>query len=144
MGFDWSYYLEVAQELTDQAKEAPPELQEAKYRAAISRAYYAAFGSARDHLRYTERKKEPAYTPNIHEYVIQTFLNHLDSDGQHPDPDGESIGDHLMTMRKERNAVDYDLDCDFVDMAYHAKLALRGAKRVFELLDILKKRVLPN
>jgi hypothetical protein len=47
MHFNWLYYLEVAQELTDQAKDALPELQEAKCRAAISRAYYAVLGQKR-------------------------------------------------------------------------------------------------
>ncbi len=53
MSFEWSEYLNVAQELIEQAKKA--SYQEAKVRAAISRAYYAAFGAARNHLRYKDK-----------------------------------------------------------------------------------------
>ena len=41
MSFDWSQYLNLAKELTDQP--TTPANQEAKLRDAISRAYYAAF-----------------------------------------------------------------------------------------------------
>ncbi len=48
MSFDWSEYLNLAQELAGKA--TTPASQEAKLRA-ISRAYYAAFVQARNFLR---------------------------------------------------------------------------------------------
>jgi hypothetical protein len=59
MSFDWSQYVDVAKELYEQAKTAPQPLQEAKFRASISRAYYAVFGKARDQLRRRDRIAEP-------------------------------------------------------------------------------------
>ena len=44
MSFDWSEYLNLAQELAGQA--TGPSSQEAKLRSAVSRAYYAAFYAA--------------------------------------------------------------------------------------------------
>ena len=49
MTFDWAEYLNVAGELA--AIPFRPSIAEAKQRSAISRAYYAAFGKARVHLR---------------------------------------------------------------------------------------------
>jgi hypothetical protein len=49
MSFDWSKYLNVAKELA--GVETSAASQEAKLPAAISRAYYAAFIKARNHLR---------------------------------------------------------------------------------------------
>jgi uncharacterized protein (UPF0332 family) len=134
MHFDWPYYLEVAQHLTEQAADAPPELQEAKYRAAISRAYYAVFGRARHHLRYVERRKEPAYI-NLHMYVAQTFA------GAPDDPDRQDIGFHLGRMRDDRNAADYDLHSErLINIAYRAKANLKLAKNIFALLDLIQEK----
>ena len=44
MSFDWSEYLDLARELALQG--SAPSLSEARVRAAISRAYYAAFCSS--------------------------------------------------------------------------------------------------
>ena len=41
MSFDWSEYLKLAQELAGQT--GNPASQEARLRAAVSRAYYAVF-----------------------------------------------------------------------------------------------------
>ena len=43
MAFDWTEYLTLAQELVQREEEAC-------LRSAISRAYYAAFGKARERL----------------------------------------------------------------------------------------------
>ena len=48
MSFDWSEYLTLAQELTSASTSSP--IQEAHLRAAVSRAYYAAFCKARNYL----------------------------------------------------------------------------------------------
>jgi uncharacterized protein (UPF0332 family) len=133
MHFDWSYYLNVALDLTEQAEDASPELQEAKYRAAISRAYYAVFGRARHHLRYIDRRKEPAYI-NPHNYVQKTFTDS-------PDEDRQSIGGHLGRMREDRNAADYDLDNDrLINIAACAKTNLKWAKEAFVLLDLIQRK----
>ncbi len=57
MTFDWSQYLNLAKEFLCQP--TPPANQEAKMRSAISRAYYAAFISARNYLPETEEHSIP-------------------------------------------------------------------------------------
>lgn len=70
MSFDWSEYLNVAKELAGIATN--PANQEAKLRAAISRAYYAAFIKARNHLRDNEGHSIPR-TADAHRYVWEQF-----------------------------------------------------------------------
>jgi len=133
MGFDWPSYLDVAQELTEQAEDAPPELQEAKYRAAISRTYYAVFGRARHHLRYIDGRKEPGYL-NPHNHVTNTFIDD-------PDPNRQRIGRHLSRMRDDRNAADYDIHNNrLINIADCAKTNLKWAKTIFGLLDLIQTK----
>jgi uncharacterized protein (UPF0332 family) len=47
MSFNWSDYLTLAQELAGKATVSSPE---AKFRSAISRAYYGAYCSTRNYL----------------------------------------------------------------------------------------------
>ncbi len=66
MSFDLSDYLTVAQELT--AQSTASAIREAILRSAISRAYYAAFHKAQEHLL------TPMTNPgNPHFYVTNEF-----------------------------------------------------------------------
>lgn len=96
MSFDWLEYLNLAQQLAGQATK--PSSQEAKLRSAVSRAYYAAFCKARNHLR-GEGHSIPRFKP--HRYVIDQFLDS-------PDRVSKRIGAHLDRLRKDRNKADYD------------------------------------
>ena len=137
MSFQWSEYLDVAQELAEQARNAPPELQEARYRASISRAY-AAFGKARDHLRFQKNIQEPrplvsstGERLNIHQYVRETFMNR---------PGLEGVGADLNRMRLYRNRVDYDDTNLLQRLPWAAQDTLTRAKRVFTRLDSLQQQ----
>jgi uncharacterized protein (UPF0332 family) len=74
MPFRWSEYLDLAQELL--SRDLSPASDEAKLRAAVSRAYYAALQSAKTRLI------EKDYYPNIptggpiHRFVIDQFRDH--------------------------------------------------------------------
>ena len=138
MSFQWSEYLDVAQELAEQARNAPPDLQEARYRASISRAYYAAFGKARDHLRFQENIQEPrplvssaGERLNIHQYMRETFMNR---------PGLEGVGADLNRMRLYRNRVDYDDTNLLQRLPWAAQDTLTRAKRVFTRLDSLQQQ----
>jgi uncharacterized protein (UPF0332 family) len=76
MSFDWLQYLNVARELAGTA--TTPANQEAKLRAAISRAYYAAFINARNHLRDKEGILIPK-TSVAHKYVSDRFESSPDA-----------------------------------------------------------------
>jgi len=125
MSFDWSEYLNLAQELAGQA--TMPATQEAKLRSAISRAYYAAFCKARNHLRDKERLAIPS-GGKAHLYVRDQFKNSLDSSRKR-------IGHNLDRLRIDRNKVDYD---DSVTGLFSMTNAdLRLAKRVISVLGSL-------
>jgi uncharacterized protein (UPF0332 family) len=97
MSFDWSEYLRVAKELAGSA--TPPANQEAKLRAAISRAYYAAFVKARNHLRDKQGHTIPK-TGDAHRYVWEQF-------DLSPDPVRQTVAENLIRLRKYRRQADY-------------------------------------
>lgn len=92
MAFDWSSYLEVARHLTDRADEA-------SLWSAVSRAYYAAFGTAAQSL-----SADGHVVPldgSAHEYVWSVYraadngpLYYIGQDG--------------VRSRRRRRSVDYD------------------------------------
>lgn len=97
MTFDWSQYLNVAKELAGLA--TTPANQEAKLPAAISRAYYAAFIQARNHLRDREGHSI-TQAPGVHRYVSEQFELSIE-------PARKSVGEKLQRLRRYRNQADY-------------------------------------
>jgi hypothetical protein len=98
MSFDWSEYLDLAQELVGQI--AGPASQEARSRTALSRAYYAAFKKAYNYLRGLD-SSIVFVRQDIHTYVIEKFL-------YSPDNLCKEIGANLDRLRRERNRADYE------------------------------------
>lgn len=98
MSFDWSEYFNLAQELAGQT--VTPAGQEARFRSALSRAYYAVFCKARNHLRDKEGHLLPV-GGQVHTSVRDQFRNS-------PDPARNQIGHDLNRLRIDRNRVDYD------------------------------------
>lgn len=136
MSFDWSEYLKLAQELEEQAKKSSSAAyQEAKLRSAMSRAYYAAFCLARDHLRYKDKISEPNplinthnLRVNIHRYVREKFQESNDAMRQ-------DIGHKLEWMCDNRNAADYDLrSAVFKNPTIALQVTLKWAKEVLSML----------
>ena len=95
MSFDWSEYLHLARQLAEN-----PTSREASLRSAISRAYYAAFCTARNHLRDKESRAIPGGA-QVHRYVREQFQNSADSARK-------AIGVNLDRLRSFRNKTDYD------------------------------------
>jgi uncharacterized protein (UPF0332 family) len=98
MTFDWSEYLKLAQELAGDVASSPNE--EAKLRSSVSRAYYAAFCKARNHLRDIDDHQIPK-RGNVHKYVRDQFKDS-------PDNVRKKIGNDLDRLRIHRNKADYD------------------------------------
>src|SRR5438876_10299168 len=92
MPFRWSEYLELASELAE--RDEPSAL-----RTAVSRAYYAAFGTAREHLELEGRPLDEG--ANIHRSVWSLFLS-SDTGPRH------YIGLDGSRLRAVRNTSDYD------------------------------------
>lgn len=99
MSFNWAEYLDLAQQLTDTSAVVSVGT-EAKSRAAISRAYYAAFCKSRNHIRDIDGKSVPK-SADAHRFVKIQFKSSKDTVRQ-------SIGNNLDRLRIERNKADYD------------------------------------
>lgn len=97
MSFDWWQYLNVAKQLAGITTTTAN--QEAKFRAAISRAYYAAFLKARNHLRDREGYSIPR-TSDAHKYVSDQF--NLSSE-----PLRQLVAEKLVKLRLYRRQADY-------------------------------------
>jgi len=103
MSFDWSQYLRLAEELAGQGSTSP--CQEAKWRSSVSRSYYAAFCTARNHLRDMDGVTIPS--EGVHKFVRETFV-------KSGDMSRKQIGTSLDRLRIDRNKTDYD---DTMDIA---------------------------
>ncbi len=99
MSFQWAEYIGVAQDLLGQTCTAMPST-EAKQRAAASRAYYAAYWSARSWL---ERNGlwQRGNGEGSHEVVIRLF-------SQQPRREFKGVGMQLKRLRAMRTWADYE------------------------------------
>lgn len=79
---------------------------EAKLRSSISRAYYAAFCSARNYISRVDRKDPPANISSVHQYVIDYFKGKIYGSPQRKER--KKIGEELRRMRDARRKADYD------------------------------------
>jgi uncharacterized protein (UPF0332 family) len=126
LNFAWSDYLHLARQLLQESESAASE--EANLRTAISRAYYAAFCSARNHLRDKEGQSMPG-GGSVHTYVREQFQK---GPGETRKVVGRSLGD----LRFRRNQADYD--DGFAQLRTAAEASLAQAAEVIAILASLK------
>jgi len=117
MSFNWTEYHSLAQELAGQPVSPRPAEQEARLRAAISRAYYAVFCTARNHLRDKEGCTIPR--KGVHKYVHEQFKIG-------PDQLRQQIGHALNRLHIDRCKADYDDTVGGVTQMAEADLLLVG------------------
>ena len=132
MRFDWSEYLNLAQELAATNSDCSGN-REAKLRSAISRAYYSTFCRARNYLRDIE--KDPTLFSkngdiNKHQYVAKAFTSHRTKN-----KNMVKIGENLSRLRDLRNKADYE-DTMF-NLPTQAKTALMLAQNIISALSNL-------
>ena len=127
MKFDWSEYFNLAKELAETSKEA-------ELRSAVSRAYYSAFGLARNYLRdiqqYPRLWRNKTYDINAHQYVAEKFIYN-----QSKSQTMIEIGKDLSRLRKMRNKADYE-DTIF-NLKREARTALMLAQNIILALSNL-------
>jgi uncharacterized protein (UPF0332 family) len=115
MSFDWSHYLDLAQDLFSQAANSP--YTDASLRSAISRAYYAAYHKARSRLYDKWGISVPA-DASAHAAVRKEFRQ----------KNQKQIATTLDRMRIDRNKADYK---DSVgNLVITAKENLKRARQV--------------
>ncbi len=125
--FDWCDYYNLAKELNDNE-----DLNEAKLRAIISRAYYSAFCKSRNYLRDSgdldlqdkNGRNRHGEHFNVHEYVGREFSNNKN-------PSWQDIGKFLIALRVHRNSADYH-------DKFEGKLQLESEMSLKLSKDILK------
>ena len=114
MSFDWSEYLKLARALVGKAVRQANR--EARLRAAISRAYYAAFCKCRNYLRDYKGHTIPI-GGRAHQYVQNEFKKSLDRVRKR-------IGYNLERLRSDRNKADYEDSIGMADSMAKVDLAL--------------------
>jgi len=125
MAFSWAEYLDLAKELAGvQHREARTE---ADARSSISRAYYAAYGSARNRLRHQDGLVIPG-GPVGHSFVSGQFQNAAETARK-------AVGANLDRLRIARNRADYD-DV-FPQLAVWVGVTLQWAEEILEDLGRL-------
>ncbi|MDP9359964.1 MAG: hypothetical protein M3P29_00790 [Acidobacteriota bacterium] len=123
MSFDWGAFLAVAEALANADIGVD---REACLRSAVSRAYYAAFGSARHRAR--ERRLQTRQSAAEHGEISIFFAR------QYGDA-GIEIAKQLSRLRANRNIADYDDHCE--DAEKLSAESLTYARQVLDLLATL-------
>ena len=118
--FDWASFLDLAQYLETYGKDKP-SLEQAAFRTAVSRAYYAAFGVVREYA-INKRAREITGTFKDHQGVIE-FLKKINA----------RIGTKLSKLQSWRKESDYE---DMPVSSQKVENALTYAK---EVIDWLRK-----
>lgn len=124
MGFTWNEYIAVAKNLLSSAGTTPHA--EANIRAAVSRAYYAAFCNARNHLRDKE-KGHAQKELRRHEYVIGKYEYDIGNIAR------RDIGRDLRRLKNRREEADYE-DTLSKDFQKNAQVQIIMAQDVIKRL----------
>jgi uncharacterized protein (UPF0332 family) len=98
MSFNWDEYFTLALELAGISLVPPGASEEARLRAAISRAYYALYHAALAVAQRRDGYVEP--TISLHSALISHYRFH-------PDSTVQPIGDDLRQLRNIRAQADY-------------------------------------
>jgi uncharacterized protein (UPF0332 family) len=122
MSFDWSHYLDLAQELLGRAPGTL--LEDANLRSSISRAYYAAFHKARLRL-YDKWNVSIPTNASAHAKVRVEFKKRKQ----------KYIAITLNRMRIDRNKADYD--DSIINLPFTANENLKRANKIISNLSSL-------
>lgn len=119
MGFDWSEFLTLAQNL--QGLSDTPYSEEASARTAVSRAYYAAFCYVRNYAEVQFNFRRTA-TGRDHR-LLREHLQKIDSDWL-------EIAEYLTELATWRHHCDYDDKVEGLDRM--APEAIETAKKIIQ------------
>jgi len=107
MSFDWFDYINIAEILHSQGKRG--EFEQACFRCAVSRSYYAAFIFSK---KYAESKGQnfEIYDGSSHKRVIEYFT-------RNKNPRLQTIGEDLYKLKRVRILSDYKDEPEFNSLA---------------------------
>ncbi len=131
--FEWILYLVLAKELLisnslEQELKTNENIKEAYCRTSISRAYYAAFCTARNYLRDTLNIKISKV--DAHAFVISEFKEQRKLKNSH------NISNALFSLRKYRNMADYDDICK-IGLDRIAQQAVKDSEMIIGFISAL-------
>ncbi|RQW77060.1 MAG: HEPN domain-containing protein [Methanothrix sp.] len=129
--FNWKKYLDLADEL------AANRTDEAKIRASISRAYYAAFCNARNYMIEKDLNKFPPEEKEHHKYLVKYFKGEADeSKTDNLDGTRDRIGRDLNSMRHDRRKADYEnYVCELERLNETASDVIKRSRRVISSIE---------
>jgi hypothetical protein len=122
MSFDWKSLLDLATQMEQDASKGATNA-EARYRSAVSRAYFGVFCHARN---YAENFLK--YQPKQDERDHGSLRAHLKGKRRQGD------ADRLERLRQWRNDADYLNDLPWTDMKSVAATAIAEAEKIFQSL----------
>ncbi len=121
MSFDWSQYIELAENLISQAQGG--NLDHALFRSSISRAYYGAFCLARNKVADYDGE---AHRTDTHRYVRESFLDSTAYEAM-------QVGHKLNNLLRQRKNADYEAMATIDKESAERVLAM--AKRTLDILN---------
>jgi len=124
MTFKWSDYLLLAKSLVNTQLTLSIS-NEARQRAAISRAYYAAFCTTRNYLRQQLNKPRLFSDAKAHRDVREALMK-KNSQTAH------QIANLLLAVHRERKCADYD---DNYAAAKNISIVIQRVERILSLLE---------
>lgn len=127
MSFDWSEYLNLANELG--GKPGDPVSHEARSRSAVSRAYYAAHCIGRNYLRDVKGDVNIPKNGQAHRYVIDQFIFEKENSRKR-------IGFNLERLLVDRNKADYRDTVSVIEPMTKTDLGL--AQQIISWISSLK------
>ncbi len=119
MSFEWGEFLELARAL--QGHSSPTYSEEASDRTAVSRAYYAAFGHARNYAMKKQNFK-PTFKPEDHRFL----RNHFREKGE----PWIEVAESLQDLRIWRNMCDYENTVS--NLSTLTTSAIKNATKIFK------------
>lgn len=128
MSFDWPEFLAVARALSGDDSASMSE--EARMRSALSRAYYAVYGTAKAVARARD-----GYEPKTTETSHQGLINHFKKG---PGRTRLAVGANLERMLRNRIQADYKLRFDG-NLSFEMRTMLGLAASVLEDLERLRQ-----
>jgi uncharacterized protein (UPF0332 family) len=125
MSFDWSKFLELAKYLANNSENLSNE--EACFRSAVSRAYYAAFCITRKYIQKTDGKEIRG--GDAHKKVRE----HLQKSGNKIK---KKVANQLEAIHFNRKKADYD---DKIDRETPRSLAFKTLKFAETIMNEIKE-----
>jgi len=131
MSFNWANYKTLAEHLHNNPD---PAIDEAYYRSAISRTYYAAFHITKQKMVDKYGYHDP--TANAHKELLD-FLGEKKDNNSH----FEQAWNLLRNLGNQRKSADYDDVYDYQgqDLARSSAIAIEYCKKVLEAVSILRR-----